>query len=507
MGTDKLSPSRRNFPVYNELDLVHRGKVRDTYDLGDGKLLIVVTSGISIFDFVLDAVIPGKGEVLTAMSHFWFKKLEEQNIKTHLIAAGSAIDAYLPETLRDNSFLQSRAMVVRKLEMTPREFIMRGYLTGSGLTEYKEAGTVCGHELPEGLQDGDKLEVPIDTPTSKAEEGHDEHLYAAQVREEYSEETELLFEVYKIASEIAEKAGIIIADTKVEAGRDKDGVLYLGDEVLTPDSSRFWPKWVWKEGRAKEVRKAPPSFDKQFVRDAGIKEGINKLDPANPNHVARAQSWAIPERLIRATTQIYRYIFWRLTGMRLEKYQREVMGIDVSDKQRELAVVFGSTSDIPMVEMASQERTLQRLKNNPVSAFGFSRVRIHVISCHRNLKDLTRFARDNCWGADVVIAAGGKAFAMPGILTTLLDDFEFQTPVIGVALGKADRSLSAAILSIEELPGQPVVMLALEDDSPYVHTNSAGFWEAVQHAAYGEFMPRAEVKKQAHFDIDPSKFV
>ena len=166
-----LSPQRQQVAVLPGLKLLGRGKVRDSYELGNGNLLIVATDGISIFDFVLNAIVPEKGAVLAAMSHYWLTRLEKDlGIKTHLIAAGAAIDAYLRPAFGSNPALQSRAMVVRKLSMADVEFVVRGYLTGSGLKSYKETGMVCGIMLPPGLQDGDELPELIATPTTKAQE-------------------------------------------------------------------------------------------------------------------------------------------------------------------------------------------------------------------------------------------------------------------------------------------------------------------------------------------------
>lgn len=483
-----LSPLRQSVPVLPGLPLLHRGKVRDTYELSDKLLLVVATDAISIFDFVLNALVPEKGKVLTAMSHFWLTKLERNlGIKTHLIAAGSAIDAYLPKELRDIPELQSRAMVVRRLKMVPCEFIARGFLTGSGLKDYLKTGMVCGHKLPPGLQDGDLIET-IDTPTTKEDSGHDLALDAKEVRKKYPEETALLFKVFYIVSEMAMKCGILFADTKLEFGRDSNGVLYLADEVATPDSSRFWERSVWEAGRRLEKRKAPPPYDKQLVRQWGIEQGINKLDPLSPGDVAKAQSLQIPPELIGATTQIYRYIFWRLTGMRLEKYRREVMGINVADEARKIAVVFGSESDIPRVRHA--------INGTPVAA--------HVVSCHRNPIELQIFALNGCRGADVVIAAGGKAFALPGVLDAFLHDADHDIPVIGVALGEpGSASLEAARLSIAELPGQPVVMDEMHD---WVYQGPEGFARALDRAMHGEFPVKKRTERRAKFDIDLSEF-
>lgn len=334
-----LSPLRQNVPVLPGLQLLGRGKVRDSYELGNGNLLIYASDGISIFDFVLNAIVPKKGMVLSAMSYFWLTRLEnELCIKTHLLAAGPAIDRYLPEALRGNPELQSQAMVVRKLAMADVEFVARGVLTGSGLKSYKATGAVCGIALPPGLQDGDELPEVIATPTTKAQEGHDEAMDAAAVREKYPEETALLLKIFSHAANVARRSGILLADTKFEFGRDEAGRVVLGDEALTPDSSRFWDAAVWAAGRKLGDRKAPPPFDKQLVREWGIKQGINKLDPLKPEDVARVQSLEVPRELIEATTQTYRYIFWRLTGMKLETYLRGVLGVSVEDKPRRVAV-------------------------------------------------------------------------------------------------------------------------------------------------------------------------
>lgn len=481
-----LSSLRQSVPVLSGLPLLHRGKVRDTYDLGNNLLLVVATDAISIFDFVLNALVPEKGKILTAMSHFWLTQFEKSGIKTHLVAAGAAIDDYLPRELRGNPDLQSRAMIVLKLKMAPCEFIARGVLIGSGFKDYLATGEVCGHKLPLGLQDGDALPRSIDTPTTKADCGHDEALDAEETRTKYPQETALLFEIYKYVREVSSACGILFADTKLEFGRDEAGVLYLADEVATPDSSRFWELSTWAVGREAEKRKAPPPYDKQLVRQWGIEQGINKLDPLSPDDVAKAQSLSVPPDLIGATTKTYRYIFWRLTDMQLEKYQREVMGMSVADKVRKIAVVFGSESDIPHVRHA--------VNGTPVAA--------HVVSCHRNPIELQTFALNGCRGADVVIAAGGKAFALPGVLDAFLHDADHDIPVIGVALGKPGSvSLEAARLSISELPGQPVVM---DETRDCVYEGTEGFARAIDRAMYGEFPVKQRAKKPVQFDIDLS---
>lgn len=239
-----------------------QGKVRDLYDLGD-KLLLVATDRISAFDYVLEDEIPHKGAVLTQISCFWFELLDGV-VENHLISTDVAD---LPEQFKPYAdYLRGRFMLVRKAEMFPVECIVRGYLAGSGLKEYQKQGTVCGIELPQGLVNSSKLPEPIFTPSTKAEIGdHDENISFDRCAEIIGAEDaaalrDLSLKVYTTARDHAEKRGIIIADTKFEFGR-LNGSIILADEVLTPDSSRFWPGDTYEPG------KSQPSFDKQFVRD------------------------------------------------------------------------------------------------------------------------------------------------------------------------------------------------------------------------------------------------
>ncbi len=235
-----------------------RGKVRDVYDLGD-KLVIVATDRISAFDYVLRPGIPNKGRLLTAMSLFWFRWL---NVPNHLISA--ELSALPPEFRRPE--LEGRTMLVKKTTVVPVECVARGYLAGSGWKEYQASGTVCGIKLPAGLQLASKLSAPLFTPATKAETGHDENISFEQMAKVVGEATatELkarTLDVYRRAAAHAESRGIILADTKLEWGRLPSGELILIDEVLTPDSSRYWPKDTYRPGVS------PPSFDKQIVRD------------------------------------------------------------------------------------------------------------------------------------------------------------------------------------------------------------------------------------------------
>jgi len=285
-----------------DLELVNRGKVRDIYDLGD-KLLIVATDRISAFDSVLGSGIPGKGKVLTALSLFWFDYLGDVT-PNHLITGdvqemGETIAAHADQ-------LAGRSMLVKKSEVLPIECVARGYLAGSGLKEYQESQSVCGIELPPGLQEADKLPETIFTPATKEESGHDENIDFARVVEIIGEERgtalrDRTIALYEKAAEYARGRGIIICDTKFEWGV-ADGEVILIDEVLTPDSSRFWPADQYEPGHSQ------PSFDKQFVRDWLVESGWNKEPPAP----------ALPDNVVDKTTEKYVDAYRLMTGKDLE---------------------------------------------------------------------------------------------------------------------------------------------------------------------------------------------
>ena len=275
-----------------------QGKVRDLYDLGDS-LLMVATDRISAFDYILEDEIPCKGEVLTRISCFWFELLDGV-VENHLISTDVAD---LPEQFQPYAdYLRGRFMLVRKANMFPVECIVRGYLAGSGLKEYNAKGTVCGIELPEGLQNSSKLPEPIFTPSTKAEIGdHDENISFERCAEILGAEDaaalrDLSLAVYTTARDHAEKQGIIIADTKFEFGR-LNGTIILADEVLTPDSSRFWP------GDEYEVGKDQPSFDKQFVRDWLTANWDKQGTPPR-----------LPKDVIERTTEKYIQAYEKITG-------------------------------------------------------------------------------------------------------------------------------------------------------------------------------------------------
>jgi len=276
-----------------DLPLIASGKVREMYQLDDDHLLMVASDRISTYDAVHPTPIPDKGRVLTGLSVFWFEKTG-QIVDNHLV---SAIEGVPDEAL-------GRALVVRKLEMLPVECIVRGYITGSGWKDYQATGTVSGIELPAGLQESEQLPEPIFTPSTKAEEGHDETIdfdRAAELvgdSELMSRVRDASIELYSFAAALARERGVILADTKFEFGLDGERRLVVGDEVLTPDSSRYWPADGYEVGHGQ------PSFDKQYVRDWASASGWDKLPPAPP----------IPHEVVVGTRARYVEAYERITG-------------------------------------------------------------------------------------------------------------------------------------------------------------------------------------------------
>ena len=286
------------------LKRIHQGKVRDIYDIDANTMLLVSTDRLSAFDVILPTGIANKGAMLTQMANFWFEKLKHI-VPNHL--TGIAPESVVNNDL-DKAQLGSRAVVVKKLKALPIEAIVRGYLVGSGWKEYKQKGTVCGIELPVGLQEASKLPAPLFTPSSKAAVGeHDENINLKQCADLIGAEMTALvakaaIELYAQAAEYALTRGIIIADTKFEFGLDNNGVLHVMDEVLTPDSSRFWPAESYKIGSN------PPSYDKQYVRDWLESIGWNKAPPAP----------ALPDEVAKRTSEKYLEAFEKLTGQKLQ---------------------------------------------------------------------------------------------------------------------------------------------------------------------------------------------
>jgi phosphoribosylaminoimidazole-succinocarboxamide synthase len=293
------------------LHLVHRGKVRDIYNLGQDlgeHLLIVATDRVSAYDCVLEPGIPDKGRVLTSLSVWWFDALEKALGKdvagNHLVTA--EVDEMPPAVRRHADALRGRTMLVRRLRMFNIECVARGFLAGSGWKDYRRTGAVCGHVLPPGLSESARLDPPLFTPATKAEVGHDENIdFAAAARlvgETHARQLrDRTLAIYATARDIAAKRGILIADTKLEFGLDAAGKIVLGDEVLTPDSSRFWDAATWRPGSPQQA------FDKQMIRDWLDARGWDHTPPAP----------VLPPDVVERAAATYRGIHERLTGSRL----------------------------------------------------------------------------------------------------------------------------------------------------------------------------------------------
>jgi phosphoribosylaminoimidazole-succinocarboxamide synthase len=302
MSLELIDPVLLNTDFPN-LQLHASGKVRDVYGLGNEQLLFVATDRISAFDYVLATGIPHKGRVLTQMSLFWFEFLADV-VPNHLIAA--EVNEYPQEVRQYADQLRGRSMLVRRAEMFPVECVVRGYISGSAWKEYKASGTVCGIELPSGLKESDALPEPIFTPSTKAVSGHDENISFARMSSMVGADAaaqlrDLTLKVYAKAADYALTRGIIIADTKFEFGRTAKGIT-LADEVLTPDSSRFWPAGTYAPGKQQE------SYDKQYVRDYLEEIHWDKRPPAP----------ALPAEVARRTSDKYLEAYFQLTGRKLD---------------------------------------------------------------------------------------------------------------------------------------------------------------------------------------------
>lgn len=288
---------------YSDLQLINRGKVRDIYQVDDKTLLLVTTDRLSAFDCILPTPIEQKGFVLTAISEFWFGFLRDITVN-HLITTN--VDE-MPDAVKKNADeLHGRSMLVKKTKVFPVECVVRGYLAGSGWKDYLKTGEVCGHQLPLGMLESGKLPEPLFTPATKAESGHDENISEQEMANIVGSETmgklrELTLNIYNAASEYALTRGIIIADTKFEFGQDEDGNIILIDEVLTPDSSRFWTAETYSPGGPQA------SFDKQFVRNYLETLDWDKTPPAPP----------LPPEIAAATTERYLSAYELLTGKKL----------------------------------------------------------------------------------------------------------------------------------------------------------------------------------------------
>ena len=287
---------------FEDLTLFKRGKVRDIYDLGQYYLLIS-SDRISAFDVIMNEGIPDKGKVLTKISQFWFN-FSKDIIENHIVSTN--VDEYPEECKKYSEFLTDRSMLVKKAELIPIECIVRGYISGSGWKDYQKTGSICGIELPENMLESEKLPETIFTPSTKAEIGdHDENISADKAIEIVGEDVfnqikEATLKIYKAAFEYAYSKGIILADTKMEFGLI-DGKIILIDELLTPDSSRFWPLDQYEKGRAQQ------SYDKQYVRDYLLSINFNKQPPAP----------TLPEEVIKNTAAKYEDALFQISGMKL----------------------------------------------------------------------------------------------------------------------------------------------------------------------------------------------
>ena len=292
------------------LPLLARGKVRELYEVDEEHLLLVASDRLSAYDVVLPTGVPDKGAVLTGLSVWWFEQLGDL-VPNHLVTARVS---EFPDVLQPHAEqLRGRSMLCRRLEMVPVECVARGYLTGSGLQDYRATGGIVGEQLPPGLEDGSRLPEPVFTPATKAAVGdHDENVSFAAVEgavgaELAAELRRVTLAVYSRGAALAADRGILLADTKLELGHDRDGVLTLGDEVLTPDSSRFWPADGWRPGQAQ------PSYDKQYVRDWLDASGWDRTPPGPE----------LPQDVLERTRAKYVEAYERLTGSSFDSWLRE----------------------------------------------------------------------------------------------------------------------------------------------------------------------------------------
>ncbi len=292
------------------LPLLARGKVRELYEVDADHLLLVASDRLSAYDVVLPTAVPDKGAVLTGLSVWWFDQLADL-VPNHLVTARTS---EFPEILQPHAEqLRGRSMLCRRLDMVPVECVARGYLTGSGLKDYRQTGGICGEQLAPGLEDGSRLPEPVFTPATKAAAGdHDENVSydaveAAVGAELATELRRVTLAVYQRGADLAAGRGILLADTKLELGHDKDRVLTLGDEVLTPDSSRFWPADAWQPGRAQ------PSYDKQYVRNWLDASGWDRTPPGPE----------LPADVVEQTREKYVEAYERLTGSCFDTWLRD----------------------------------------------------------------------------------------------------------------------------------------------------------------------------------------
>lgn len=478
--------------ILEGLTLSGRGKVRDIYQLGkEGVMLPNTSDRLSMFDFVMPFYVPFKGQVLNAINVFMATQVFKGMVEQDIVAYGAGIDEYLPESLRGNPELQKTATVVRQLPACDFEGIVRNYLLGSSVKPYHENQMVSGHRLPAGLREGDELPCPIFTPSTKAETGHDQPISFLDVEKKYGGWPErLALQIMSVGRKYLRSRGLEVPDTKFEFAF-LNNVLCLIDERLTPDSSRVWDMKQLAAARAKG--KMPSPLDKQYAREWGKQHGLDAkdMDPEDPEALAYVAGLERPNQMVAMTSRIYRYLAWRIFGTKLEEFQRGHMGINTAPRPVNVQVILGSRSDLPQARAG-----LRRLESSPkVNA-----LEVNIISCHRNPADLMNFTRSaQMQATDVIIAGAGKAAALPGMTKAFLNMNGFgHIPVIGVAfMGDTSDADDAAMLSIEELPGNPVEM----DRDGQAYFGADGFVDAAESAIYDEFLPQTPVSKPAEFDI------
>lgn len=471
------------------LKKIYDGKVRGTYTGLNGKkeegplFLLRASNRISIFDFILNALIEPKGEILTAFSIFFFTQVLK-DFPSHLVAYGQGINPYLPKKLQGDVDLMKRALVIRKLELAPVEAIIRFFLTGSGWRNFQKTGQCYGHIVPGDAWDGMELAYPLFTPTEKSDT--DPWIHHDEVAKRHGAVIERrALQIGMVARAFLQSKGLDLLDFKLEM--TEDGV--IGDEPPTPDSSRI-VDLATRIAMSKQ-HKLAPSLDKEYTRSWGKIKGMHQMDALSPVDIAKVQSWGLPDDVAKMTAAIYRYIFWRVSDMKLERFQEEVMGIsDARPPKVKIAVVIGSKTDLEQCQLG-----LAHLK--AYQQEGTAEVELNVISCHRNPEKLQAFAELS--DADIFIAGAGWAAALPGILKAQLRKAGKEKPVIGVAFSNDDPLKTlAAQLSITELPGSPVIL----DKDGQAFTGPNGFFKACDRAFNGEFLPqKLQVAKPAEFNL------
>jgi len=489
-------PLRLESPQLKGLKLLTDGKVRGMYSgLARNLLLQRASNRVSIFDFILDALIEQKGEILTALTVFWLTEVL-QEFPSHLVAYGKGIDEYLPKNLQGDIDLMKRALIIKKFNLAPIEAIVRFFLTGSGWKSYEKTGKCYGHSVPvaDWMWNGMELPYPIFTPTEKSDT--DPWIHHDKVSKLYGSAIErTALQIAIVVRKYLQNVELDLLDTKMELTAKGE----IGDEIITPDSSRIVDLQERIAMAAKQ--KLASSLDKQFVRNWGSNEGIDKLDPTNPDDIAKVQRISVPDEIISQTRQIYRYLFWRITGQKLEKFQSLVMDIpDARPPKVKVAVILGSRSDLKQCSVG-----LVRLQDRAKA--GRIDFELNICSCHRNPDETKSFAIMT--KADVIIAGAGMAAALPGILKAHLRKVGKKIPVIGVAFegtrlegsfnNEYLKDTEAAQLSIERLPGQPVIL----DQNGKAFTGPKGFLQACMLAIDGEFMPeKIPAGKEAEFGIE-----